>query len=210
MTKKFFNVFIIATIGRPSLKESIESILDQDKHSNHKIIVVFDNCKIQKMVDDERVIYIRTQENVWGGGARNVGIEYIKEQKIDTLYISFLDDDDYITPHYGKVLYKHRKWDLVVHSIHFPWHPPARKILPPTKGKGIKRGQIGVAISVKANKLLNSKVRYVDTAAADFFFAHRLLNEGLSHYKTGIVTYIAPTHGNTGKHTKRKTKKFNG
>ena len=206
---EIFNTFIIATIGRPSLKKSIESVLAQDKAGNHKVIVIFDNCKINKCVNDERVIYLRTEENVWGTGARNFGIDYIKNNNITTTYISFLDDDDYITNDYAEVLYSHRKYDLVIHTIDFPWHPVHRRYLPPKKGTGIKRGEIGVAISVRGKKLIDSNIKYDEEAAADFFFAQKLLDAKFKHFKTGKVTYIAPTHGNLGAHTNKETIRFN-
>jgi len=199
MVNKCFNIFVIATIGRKSLEKSIQSVLDQDVKGNNKIIVVFDGIPVKKVIEDERIIYIRTADKVHGAGARNAGIEYIEKNKIDSIYVSFLDDDDYISSNYGEQLYKHKKWDVVIHSIYFPWHPKDRQILPANKGTGIQRGDIGVAISVKKSKLLKSNVKYSNIKAADYFFVKELIDSNLTHYKTGIVTYTAPIRGNTSK-----------
>jgi len=199
MANKCFNIFVIATIGRTSLNKSIQSVLDQDNKCNNKIVVVFDNIPINRVIDDNRIIYIKTPKKLHGAGARNYGINYIETNNINSTFISFLDDDDYITEDYGKQLYAHRKWDMVVHSIYFPWHPKSRQILPAKEGKGISRGSVGVAISIKLKKLLNKKIKYRNIKAADFFFITDLTKSGLTHYKTGKVTYVAPQRGNTSK-----------
>lgn len=201
------NTFIIPSIGRPSLKTAIESALNQNDY-NTNVIVVFDNCNINEMINDDRVIYIRTHKNVWGSGARNVGIDY-SIKNIKTEFISFLDDDDYVLPNFNKVLYNYKNYELIIHSMKYEYHPKKRKIIPVSSGKEIQRGWMGIGMSVKTKVLKSINVRFIPQSAADFMFAKTLISKGVNHYKTGILTYIVPKLGGTGKHTGKETKKFN-
>ena len=56
MQKEYFNIFIIATIGRPSLKEAINSCLNQRRET--LVVVVFDDEEIIRIVDNPNVIYL--------------------------------------------------------------------------------------------------------------------------------------------------------
>ena len=205
--EKIFNTFIIPSIGRKSLKASIESALKQSHYST-RVIVVFDNCRINKMVKDDRVIYLKSDKDVWGSGARNIGINYAVKN-INSEFISFLDDDGVVLDNFNKVLSDHKQYELIIHSIKFPFHSANRRIIPLKSGKGIARGWMGIAMSVKTKILKNKNIRFIPKGAADFEFAKSLIDNGVNHYKTGILTYIALRLGGTGIHTGKKTKKNN-
>ena len=55
MKTEYFNIFIIATIGRLSLIEAIKSI--QNQQENHLIVVVFDDEEIIRPIIDDDIVY---------------------------------------------------------------------------------------------------------------------------------------------------------
>ena len=81
-----------ATIGR-----AIQSVLDQS-HDDLEVVVV-DDASVDKTADvvdafeSDKVRYVRLEQNVGGGGARNVGIEHARGE-----YVAFLDSDDVWMP----------------------------------------------------------------------------------------------------------------
>jgi len=85
---------IIPTYNRADkLKRAIESVLKQT-HERFEIIIVDDHSRdetksVVKNFIDERIYYIRNEENLGGSESRNVGI---RNARYD--YIAFLDDDD--------------------------------------------------------------------------------------------------------------------
>ena len=193
MDKSYFNTFIIPTIGRNTLKRAIESILALD---NTLVLVVYDGFKQKPPIIHDNVIYLETKKPYKNAGiVRNLGISYIAKN-VNTSYISFLDDDDIIKPDFNLVVENHKKYDIIIHSIEFPYHPNGRKKLPIKSGTGIHRGNMGIAMSIKADVLNKYDIKFTSDKGEDYIFAKSLIDKGCSHYKTGIITYIAPSRGN--------------
>lgn len=197
--KKFYNVFIIPSIGRKSLPKAIESALNTDEDAG--VVVVFDGIKKFPpeifAPPNDRVIYLKKAKAGWASGARNFGLDYIK-QSIDTTFISFLDDDDRVLSKFGRVIKKtfHYKYDMILHSCRIG----KNKIVPKNpKGKGITRGDVTIAMSIKLDKLKETGGKFVAQPAEDFIFIKSLIKAGWSYCKTGIVTYEAPVIGGTRK-----------
>lgn len=89
---------VIPTYNRANLlSRSIQSVLNQT-YEDFEIIVVDDASsdgteEIIKHFDDQRIKYIRHEENRGAAAARNTGIRYSRSN-----YIGFLDDDDEWAP----------------------------------------------------------------------------------------------------------------
>ena len=117
--------FIIPTIGRNSLKNSILSIQNQT-NSNWKIIVVFDgiqstveeNEKMKTICIDKTGIDHPGQHGR-AGKVRNAAFDYVS-----TELIAFLDDDDIITPDYVEFttneFHNNPCVDIVINSLKKP------------------------------------------------------------------------------------------
>ena len=186
------NTFIIPTIGRDSLGTAIRSVLIQ---GNTHIVVVTDNVELNDFINDSRITYIQNKYSRGSAGfVRNCGIEYAL-LNIQTEYISFLDDDDYITNNFTDILNLYSQYDLLIHSINFSYHNEKRKKLPSQSGFEVKRGHMGIAMSIKAKILKEKNIKFSNSVAEDFFFAKTLITAGATYYNTGIVTYIAPSKG---------------
>jgi glycosyltransferase involved in cell wall biosynthesis len=187
-----YNTFIIPTMGRNSLRTAIKSALTQD---NTHIVVVSDNVELQDIINNTKITYIQNKYSSGSAGlVRNCGIEYALSN-IQTEYISFLDDDDYITNNFTDVLKLYSTYDLLIHSISFLYHEKEIKQLPFQSGFEIERGRMGIAMSVKAKILKDKNIKFGNSVAEDFFFAKTLITNGATYYNTGIVTYVAPSKG---------------
>ncbi len=103
MSKSIVSIIIPTFKRNPSLKRAINSVLNQT-FREYEIIVVDDNNErsryrklneklMEDYKDNEKVFYIKHQQNLNGAAARNTGIKFSKSK-----YIAFLDDDDEYLP----------------------------------------------------------------------------------------------------------------
>jgi hypothetical protein len=121
--------FLIASVGRPSLKNSLRSLYGQFAHGIDKIIVFFDG-KCEAGLDyfkEEQELYGNDLEmtllpknlGYWGHGIRNRYMDYLPCD-----YIHHYDDDDAFYPdmlpgirqdikdNFGKIIvYKFKNWN---------------------------------------------------------------------------------------------------
>ena len=214
MKKEYFNVFIIATIGRPSLKEAINSCLNQKRET--LVVVVFDDEEITRIVDNPNVVYLKTAKHVWGEGARQHGVDWCKDNKIKSTYISYLDDDDIILPSYTDSLEEFLSYDIVVHSMkifengrivpeqgyyNYPNLSENKKIQISTRP--LIKNYVGLSFSLKWDKAKNINW-YSNGAEKDFNYIDTACKSGLTHIKTGKISYHQLTRGLTGSHTNVK------
>ena len=84
--------FIIPSIGRDTLINSIQSIQNQT-NENWKLIVIFDGVKSTLDFQDDKIKVFEIEKTGEctnnAGNVRNYGMQYV-----DTEWIAFLDDDD--------------------------------------------------------------------------------------------------------------------
>ncbi len=103
MSKSIVSIIIPTFKRNQYLKRAINSVLNQT-FNEFEIIVVDDNNEgsryrklseklMEDYTDNEKVIYIKHQQNLNGAAARNTGIKFSKSK-----YIAFLDDDDEYLP----------------------------------------------------------------------------------------------------------------
>ena len=103
MSKSIVSIIIPTFKRNQCLKRAINSVLNQT-FNEFEIIVVDDNNEgsryrklneklMEDYKDNEKVIYIKHQQNLNGAAARNTGIKFSKSK-----YIAFLDDDDEYLP----------------------------------------------------------------------------------------------------------------
>lgn len=90
---------VLPTHNRPVLLDrAIQSVYAQSM-TEWQLVIVADDCTgetdsvVQSVISDERIIFLKTDRNVGGGGARNLGM-----RKARGHFIAFLDDDDAFLP----------------------------------------------------------------------------------------------------------------
>ena len=213
MKTKYFNTFIIATIGRPSLKEAIESALNQ--HQPTLVVVIFDNEPIVEIVKNPNVVYLKTNQHVWGEGARQHGIDWCIKNNLQSTFISYLDDDDVILPSYTESLEKFNIYDIIVHSMKIfangrivpeqgyysnPNLLEAQRIKIATQPLIIN--YVGLTYSLKWEKAKN--IKWTSSVPPDWNYINAACQSGLRHFKTGLVSYHQLSRGLTGSHVNRK------
>lgn len=140
--------FIIPSINRDTLKDSIKSLLCQS-NTNWQCIIIYDGVDGDDF-DDDRIKTLKIEKtgtlSVTGlhgesGLVRNYGIS-----NCDSEWIAFLDDDDTISENYVKDLFeKYHHYDFVVFRMQYI----DGIILPP---KGINQlivNQVGISFCYK-------------------------------------------------------------
>jgi glycosyltransferase involved in cell wall biosynthesis len=138
--------FIIPSLNRPTLKRTIESLVQQSV-PNWKAIVVYDGVDGESF-DDDRVKTIKIEKtgligpnNGQSGLVRNEGIKLV-----DTEWIGFLDDDDSIDKNYVKILFeKYNKYDFVVWRMAYE----NGLVLPPFHLNELKFATVGISFCYK-------------------------------------------------------------
>ena len=213
MKREYFNIFIIATIGRPSLKEAIKSIQKQEE--DHLIVVVFDDEEIIRPIIDEDIVYLRTPQHVWGEGARQFGVDWCISHNVKSKFLSYLDDDDIILPSYTESLKEFSSYDIVVHSMKifdngrivpeqgyytYPHLNEQERIRIATQPLIIN--YVGLTYSLKWEKVKN--IKWTSIVPPDFNYINDACKSGLTHIKTGKISYHQLTRGLTGSHANRK------
>ncbi len=89
--------FIIPTIGRLTIKDTIESLYNQT-NPNWNAIIVCDGIDINFECNDKRIQVIKIDKSGYrnySGNVRNKGLELVK-----TDWIGFVDDDDFLSKDY--------------------------------------------------------------------------------------------------------------
>ena len=145
--------FVIPSIGRPSIHESIRSLLAQ-RIPAWKAIVVFDAVDEPPSIGgpslDPRIRMIHLPEktgsrNNWGGDVRNVAM-----QEVDTEWLAFLDDDDMVVENYLDMFEEELRatpnLDVVLFRIKY--HD---KIIPQFDNVDFFPGNIGIAAIMRAS-----------------------------------------------------------
>jgi glycosyltransferase involved in cell wall biosynthesis len=187
--------FITPTIGRSTLKHTIESVLHQTD-GDWKYIIVFDGVEPTEEIkdiiqSDDRIQYIikeKTGRANQAGMVRNIAID-----KSDTEWVGFVDDDDIILPHYVSSL-KHEielksDIELVVFRMVF-FHGG---YLPPIHSTKIEACAVGISFCFK--KQPAKQIHFVQGGCEDFEMLHSLqhhhnMKAVLSNHMTYGVRWI--------------------
>lgn len=138
--------FIIPSLNRPTLKRSIDSLINQT-NPNWKCIIVYDGVDGVQF-DDERIETIKIEKvgviggvNGQSGRVRNVGIKMSK-----TLWVGFLDDDDSVNSNYvDDLLKKYSNYDFVIWRMKYT----NGKIIPSINNDNLDFGNVGISFCFK-------------------------------------------------------------
>ena len=173
--------FIIPTIGRETLNNSIDSILNQT-NKNWKCIIVFDGVKNNFDINHKNIeIYeIEKTKGVinQASDVRNYGI-----QKANSNWIAFLDDDDTIADDYVEIFYNEQQiFDFDIYIFRMKME---ERIIPSHLCFDFKICDVG--ISFVCHKNVFHKIMFKNSHTEDFEF---LDNARKKNYKIIISNTI--------------------
>ena len=144
--------FIIPTIGRSTLIDSIKTLLNQT-NSKWKAIIIFDGIEPTLFIDDERIKIIQSKKMGIDGASRTTGrAGYVRNFGItyaETEWVAFLDDDDgvkntYVATFYDEIKYSNN--DIIIFRM-----DNIDGILPPHGCSSFFLNHVGISFTVKKN-----------------------------------------------------------
>lgn len=175
--------FIIPTIGRDTLKNTINSLINQTiKEWN--AIIIFDGISSTIKNDDSRIEIMEIDKkgsNLNNSGfVRNCGISCAK-----TKWIAFIDDDDIIANDYIEIFYKELNNTIDLDVIIFRMKLKDR-IIPKLETDNFYVCDVGISYVMK-KEIFNKGFKFVPDGAEDFLHLDTIRK---SNYKMMISPYI--------------------
>ena len=185
--KDIFITFIIPTIGRLSLLDSIDTLINQDD-PNWEAIILFDGIKNNFEIKDERITVIEIEKcgnlekKNCAGLVRNIGFKYIKKSE----WIGFLDDDDYLSNNYISKLKEEININNKVEVCVFRMGYENKCILPTANDRNIIRNKVGISFAIKKN--ISNNIFFNNNPFEDYIFLKELQKK---KYKILISSYVS-------------------
>ncbi len=176
--------FIIPTIGRQTLTNSIQSLIDT-KSQSWNAIIVFDGIPIKdfQMNQIQSISIPKIGYKNCAGEVRNHGIKLVK-----TEWVAFLDDDDKITQDYiirlDNEIIKNPKVDVIV----FRMINSDARVLPPKSHIAI--GQVGISFVVKTSIFHKTGLKFIPNAYEDFDLLNTMQQKGFQIHVSDFITYL--------------------
>jgi glycosyltransferase involved in cell wall biosynthesis len=156
--------FIIPTIGRETLIDSVNSIVNQT-NKNWKCIIIFDGVKNNYDLCNENITIYEIEKTKGiinqASDVRNYGI-----QKASSKWIAFLDDDDTIAEDYVEIFYNEQQifdFDIYVFRMKMD-----QRIIPNYDCFDFKICDVG--ISFICHKKIFEKISFQNSHTEDFEF----------------------------------------
>ncbi len=198
-----FITFIIPTIGRKSLYETLKSLITQnDKDWN--AIVIFDGIDINELIIDDRIIYIKTDKlgkidiKNNSGLVRNYGMKYINDNKLKTEWIGFVDDDDCLSNTYINKLKEEIEITKTMEVCIFRMVYQNGHVLPLKTDKNIYRGKVGISFAIKSK--ISNKILFYNNPFEDYIFLKELQVKKYKIVISSYITYFVNSTSNEKEH----------
>jgi len=175
--------FIIPTIGRPTLVNTVACLLNQT-NPNWKAIIIFDGIEPTISDLDNRIQIIRSPKLGTGynsaGHVRNFGI-----LNATTEWVAFVDDDDGLKTSYVEVfLNEISSYDTDV--IMFRMFNSSGEVLPYVNTDNFYCGQVGISFAVK-KYIFETGYIFEPSCVEDYDFLHKLRQ---NNYRIMISPYL--------------------
>ena len=191
--------FIIPSIGRSSIKYTLESLLKQT-HQEWKCYVGFDGKKQNEidssiLVDDNRIKYIYFGEKIgdesqYHGNAGQVRNLIIDNMDDDIDWIGFVDDDDTLSKYYVEILELEKtKYDFDCCVFRMRYDKNNDKVIPPFGMNIIQQNFVGISFCVNKKFIDENKILFVNDNAEDFKFLKQINENGGKIYISNHVAY---------------------
>lgn len=185
-----FITFIIPTIGRDCLYNSINSLLQQDDN-NWKAIIIGDGVENIEFSDNRiKFIEMKNIDKKSCGSAglvRNYGFHFLE----NTEWIAFLDDDDTLSKDYISKLKEEIKLNPTLDVCIFRMGYKNGCILPHKSVRNIIIGKMGISFAIKKN--ISEKIKFQNIKCEDFFYLKDLQKNNYKIVISSYVTYFVRT-----------------
>jgi hypothetical protein len=169
-----FITFIIPTIGRQSLLNTIKS-LQNLLNPNWKAVIIFDGIKNNFKIDDIRITILEHEKKgkmseISGnaGLVRNIGLNYINNSE----YIAFLHDDDYIHPNYINYLKEEISMNEDIDICIFRMIDKNNLVLPRKNDNKIIKTKVGISFAININ--IAKKFQFTNSNFEDYLFLKKV------------------------------------
>jgi len=184
--KPIFLTFITPTLGRPSLVKTMNSIINQPDW-NWESIVVFDGITPNYSSDNEHVHVIACEKKGQAGLVRNEAFPYV-----DTEWIAFVDDDDYIKPSYMDALKKYLRQQPDLDLVIFTYKDESSGNMQPPKGSGSNFSycHVGISFAVRTEFIRKNNIQFRNIGCEDFYFLDDCRNAGAKFLVTHDLQYM--------------------
>jgi len=206
INNKIFITFIIPTIGRQTLIDTVESLYNlntQTPSLDWRAIIIFDDCienrliknelyeQIIKIDIDNKIKIIQNDEHIGNqckrnsaGLVRNIGI-----QSIDFLteWIGFVDDDDTLSPYYIKNLKTEIEITPAIEVCIFRMIYQNNCVLPSKYDRNILRRKVGISFALKYS--LTKQYLFTNNPFEDFLYLKNLQNIGIKILISSYISY---------------------
>jgi glycosyltransferase involved in cell wall biosynthesis len=182
---KYDNIitFIIPTIGRESLKNTLISLQNQTIEQ-WKAIIIFDGCSQNINNIDDRIKIVccnKLGSNINNAGlVRNYGINLV-----DTKWIAFLDDDDVIDETYLEKFYEELElnngFDVLIFRMNL-----CGRVIPSLNTDNFYINDVGISFVAK-KEIFDKGIKFVPDGAEDFLLLNQIRKK---NYKMIISSYV--------------------
>ena len=173
--------FIIPTIGRESLKYTIDSLYKQTIHE-WKCIIIFDGIEPNIIFNDSRIKIIKCDKLGIGsnsaGNVRNYGMQFV-----ETEWIAFVDDDDTISSSYIEIFnqeFKIYDFDVYIYRMQLN-----NQIIPSLNVNNFYVCDVGISFIIKKNIFDN--IKFIPSSIEDFEYLNKIRE---CNYKIIISPYV--------------------
>jgi len=186
--------FIIPTIGKDTLKNSIES-LENQTNQDWKAIIIFDGLKPNIEIDNPKIMVLDIEKKgVGGNGAGNVRNHGMAN--VDSEWIAFLDDDDTLAPDYVETFYNEIKEypyvDVVIFRLYrYNWEP---NVIPFPESDNFHANEVGISFALKT-EIFKSGLKFEPSSGEDFMYLTNIRDNKYCMMISPYVKYFV--HGKT-------------
>jgi glycosyltransferase involved in cell wall biosynthesis len=192
--------FIIPTIGRETLSESIKS-LQKQTNPNWNAIIIFDGIKSNININDPRIKIIEIEkkgrDKNSAGLVRNNGIKLV-----NTKWIGFLDDDDYLADDYIETFYKELKLnpdlDVLIYRMKVK-----ENIFPELETDNFYINHVGISFIIN-KKIFDNNLEFIPSITEDFDYLDRIRSNKYKIIISPSIKYFVRTNGDFGDINKYK------
>lgn len=191
--------FIIPTIGRRTISNTINSLFHQTSE-NWLAIIVIDGDNINITVDDERISIIKikkTGEKNHAGNVRNQAFPLVK-----TEWIAFVDDDDCVTNDYIERLQEEISITPDCTTVLFRMYNAnlITNILPEPNVINFEYCKVGISFAIKTE--ITQKYKFEPSHTEDYSYLNKLRLDKNKIVLSPYVTYLANSSDFDYKHSK--------